>query len=64
MRIHRVIGLGFEPRTDSLEGYCSIQLSYPTIISLAVLYCRTEDTRRGGSGRSDASQLHGKGINN
>ena len=26
-----VIGLGFEPRTDSLEGYCSIQLSYPTI---------------------------------
>ena len=25
-----VIGLGFEPRTDSLEGYCSIQLSYPT----------------------------------
>ncbi len=25
-----VIGMGFEPMTDSLEGYCSIQLSYPT----------------------------------
>ena len=29
-RISLVIGLGFEPRTHSLEGCCSIQLSYPT----------------------------------
>lgn len=34
-RSNRVIGLGFEPRTDSLEGYCSIQLSYPTIPKFA-----------------------------
>ncbi len=28
-----VIPLGFEPRTHSLEGCCSIQLSYGTISS-------------------------------
>ena len=27
-----VIGKGFEPLTHSLEGCCSIQLSYPTIL--------------------------------
>ena len=27
-----VIRLGFEPRTHSLEGCCSIQLSYQTIL--------------------------------
>ncbi len=27
-----VIRRGFEPRTDCLEGSCSIQLSYRTII--------------------------------
>ena len=27
----QVIWLGFEPRTHSLEGCCSIQLSYQTI---------------------------------
>ena len=27
-----VIRLGFEPKTHSLEGCCSIQLSYQTII--------------------------------
>ena len=27
-----MIGLGFEPRTHSLEGCCSIQLSYLTIL--------------------------------
>ena len=26
-----VIAIGFEPMTDSLEGCCSIQLSYATI---------------------------------
>ena len=31
-RISLVIGLGFEPRTHSLEGCCSIQLSYLTIL--------------------------------
>ena len=31
-RFNRVIGLGFEPRTHSLEGCCSIQLSYLTIL--------------------------------
>ena len=28
----RVIELGFEPKTHSLEGCCSIQLSYLTIL--------------------------------
>ena len=28
-----VIPLGFEPKTHSLEGCCSIQLSYGTIMS-------------------------------
>ena len=32
-----MIRLGFEPRTHSLEGCCSIQLSYPTILSFAVV---------------------------
>ena len=32
LRINIVIGLGFEPRTHSLEGCCSIQLSYSTIL--------------------------------
>ena len=27
-----VIRLGFEPKTHSLEGCCSIQLSYQTIL--------------------------------
>ena len=27
-----VIRLGFEPKTHSLEGCCSIQLSYRTIV--------------------------------
>ncbi len=31
---YRVIRRGFEPRTDCLEGSCSIQLSYQTIIIL------------------------------
>ena len=29
-----VIPLGFEPKTHSLEGCCSIQLSYGTVLSL------------------------------
>ena len=32
-----VIRLGFEPKTHSLEGCCSIQLSYQTIFSAAKL---------------------------
>ena len=28
-----VIPLGFEPKTHSLEGCCSIQLSYGTILN-------------------------------
>ena len=35
-RISLVIGLGFEPRTHSLEGCCSIQLSYLTILIFVV----------------------------
>ena len=31
-----VIELGFEPRTHSLEGCCSIQLSYPTDLIMAI----------------------------
>jgi hypothetical protein len=31
---HRVIRAGFEPTTHSLEGCCSIQLSYRTILLL------------------------------
>ena len=35
-----VIRLGFEPKTHSLEGCCSIQLSYRTILVLRVQrYC-------------------------
>ncbi len=30
-----VIEEGFEPSTHSLEGCCSIQLSYPTILKLS-----------------------------
>ena len=30
--ISNVIRLGFEPKTHSLEGCCSIQLSYPTLL--------------------------------
>ncbi len=30
--VYLVIPLGFEPKTHSLEGCCSIQLSYGTII--------------------------------
>ena len=33
-----VIPLGFEPKTHSLEGCCSIQLSYGTIASRAQSY--------------------------
>ena len=29
-----VIRLGFEPKTHSLEGCCSIQLSYRTVLYL------------------------------
>ena len=32
-----VIRMGFEPMTHSLEGCCSIQLSYPTILTGAKL---------------------------
>ena len=34
----RVIPAGFEPTTHSLEGYCSIQLSYGTSILFLNLY--------------------------
>ena len=34
-----VIPLGLEPKTHSLEGCCSIQLSYGTPISSAVSRC-------------------------
>ena len=30
--LSQVIPLGFEPKTHSLEGCCSIQLSYGTIV--------------------------------
>ncbi len=33
---YQVIRLGFEPKTHSLEGCCSIQLSYRTPISLSM----------------------------
>ena len=32
-----VIRMGFEPMTHSLEGCCSIQLSYPTFLQGAKL---------------------------
>lgn len=32
-----VIPLGFEPKTHSLEGCCSIQLSYRTILVIVKL---------------------------
>ena len=30
--VFKVIRAGFEPATHSLEGCCSIQLSYPTLL--------------------------------
>ena len=33
--IFKVIRLGFEPKTHSLEGCCSIQLSYRTLYLVA-----------------------------
>ena len=33
LRFGSVILLGFEPKTHSLEGCCSIQLSYRTVLS-------------------------------
>ena len=36
LSIYDVIPAGFEPTTHSLEGCCSIQLSYETIIFIAV----------------------------
>ena len=35
----RVIELGFEPKTHSLEGCCSIQLSYRTILMFRLEGC-------------------------
>ena len=32
VKAYFVIRLGFEPKTHSLEGCCSIQLSYQTIV--------------------------------
>ena len=34
MFLRSVIRLGFEPKTHSLEGCCSIQLSYQTIFPI------------------------------
>ena len=39
-----VIRLGFEPKTHSLEGCCSIQLSYRTSFSLKVLQRYDKET--------------------
>ena len=41
-----VIRLGFEPKTHSLEGCCSIQLSYQTIALTALILanCGCKDT--------------------
>ena len=36
--------VGFEPTTNSLEGYCSIQLSYAPILFGAPSWTRTKDT--------------------
>ena len=41
LRSFVVIPLGFEPRTHSLEGCCSIQLSYRTIP-----FCVCKDTKK------------------
>ncbi len=40
---HHVIPLGFEPKTHSLEGCCSIQLSYGT--RCTIVRCGCEDTK-------------------
>ena len=46
-RISLVIGLGFEPRTHSLEGCCSIQLSYGALDKQPIIgrdsWIRTSD---------------------
>ena len=40
-KIGSVILLGFEPKTHSLEGCCSIQLSYRTLLSFFIVSCKT-----------------------
>ena len=36
-----VIRSGFEPETHSLEGCCSIQLSYQTLVGMRLLFAMT-----------------------
>ncbi len=40
-----VIPRGFEPRTHSLEGCCSIQLSYGTVPRFSIVAERTTNIR-------------------
>ena len=39
LQAHRVVPLGLEPKTVGLEGRCSIQLSYGTMLLEAVQRC-------------------------
>ncbi len=42
LSIYDVIPAGFEPTTHSLEGCCSIQLSYETIFSFLKKRCKSK----------------------
>ena len=44
-----VIGVGFEPTTHSLEGCCSIQLSYPTPIPPTPCGCSAKNRCKGNT---------------
>ena len=45
MIVPSVIRLGFEPKTHSLEGCCSIQLSYQTCLRHFRAFSKTATTR-------------------
>ena len=59
-RAIKVIRLGFEPKTHSLEGCCSIQLSYrtnPSPLSCAHWGCKGRKKFRQCNKKSDIAEI-------
>ena len=55
-----VIPLGLEPKTHSLEGCCSIQLSYGTILNgnaKVVIFCQMSRKKLKSAGRKGQQKL-------
>ena len=59
-----VIRSGFEPETHSLEGCCSIQLSYQTLVGMRLLFAMTthEITHAGTQNSAYKGNLGRKGT--